>query len=89
MIVVLVSASFDHKFRKTERALQDEISDKVEALKNPKNHVQLKAHKLKGRLKDRYAFSVDYKNRIIFRRIDKSVKTVLLLDFGDHSIYEN
>jgi mRNA-degrading endonuclease YafQ of YafQ-DinJ toxin-antitoxin module len=89
MIVVLVSASFDHKFRKTDAALQDEISDKVDAFKNPQNHAQLKVHKLKGRLKDRYAFSIDYKNRVIFRWVDRSKKTALLLDFGDHSIYEN
>ena len=47
--------------------------------------VRLKTHKLKGRLKDYWSYSIDYQYRIIFRFID--TQTVLYYDIGTHDIY--
>ena len=46
---------------------------------------QLKTHKLKGRLKHYWSYSVDYQYRVMFRFIDNT--TVLYLDIGKHDIY--
>jgi mRNA-degrading endonuclease YafQ of YafQ-DinJ toxin-antitoxin module len=48
--------------------------------------IRLKTHKLHGRMADRWAFSINRKDRIIFRFI--SGDHVLLLDIGDHDIYQ-
>lgn len=53
-------------------------------LANPFDH-RLKTHKLKGKLKNHWSYSVDYQYRIIFRFIDK--ETVLCFDIGKHDIY--
>ena len=46
---------------------------------------RLKTHKLKGKLSNYWAYSVDYQHRIIFRFIDQ--ETVLYFDIGTHDIY--
>ncbi len=86
MIEIVFTPSFDHKVKKTQPALLEELSDTIECLKNRKNHAGMKLHKLHGRLKGLLAVSVDYRHRIIFRWVNKD--RILLMDFGDHSVYE-
>jgi len=47
---------------------------------------QLKTHKLSGRFKHYWAFSIDYRYRIIFEFYSKNVIRFHLV--GDHSIYK-
>ena len=47
---------------------------------------KLKTHKLHGKMSDKFAFSLNRKDRIIFRFV--SSDHVLLLDIGDHDIYQ-
>lgn len=46
----------------------------------------LKTHKLTGKLKKHWSFSVSYKLRIMFRFADKN--TVEFIDIGGHGIYK-
>jgi len=79
-------ATFVHRFNKFDIALQEEVLEKIELFKNPKNHKQLKVHKLHGLLVGRYSFSVNYKIRIVFSYVSK--KEVVLLSIGDHAVYD-
>ena len=45
----------------------------------------LETHKLHGKLKEFYSFSIDSKFRIVFRFI--TGKKVIFLDVGDHDVY--
>ena len=65
-----------------EPALQEEVKERIFLFKNENNHKSLKVHKLSGRLAGRFAFSVNYKIRIVFGYEDK--KTVNLLYVGSH-----
>ena len=47
--------------------------------------IRLKTHKLHGRMSDKYAFSINRRDRIVFRFISND--HILLLDIGDHDIY--
>lgn len=75
-----------HKISKSNPALFNEIFEKIEEFKDPKNHKRLKVHKLNGDFKKFYSFSVDYKNRIVFKYLNK--QTAILMIFGDHQIYQ-
>ncbi len=46
---------------------------------------RLNTHKLKGRLKGYWSYSVDYRYRVLFRFIDN--ETILYHDVGTHEIY--
>lgn len=68
--------------------LIDEALEKIELFRDPKNHENLKVHKLKGRLKDGYSFSVNYKIRIVFTYSNSKPKGAELHAIGDHDVYD-
>ena len=76
---------FVRQFQKLEDGLKEEVLEKIELFRNPKNHKMLKVHKLKGRLKGRWSFSVSYRFRIVFSYVSK--RRAALLGIGDHSVY--
>ena len=78
--------TFVRQFNKLDPELQQEVEEKIELFKDKGSHKQLKIHKLHGRLKDRYSFSVNYKFRIIFTRLSKN--EIVLLAVGNHSVYK-
>ena len=83
---VLYTPSFIRQLKTFSTDLQEEIFEKVELFQNPKNHVTLKVHKLKGRLAGKYSFSVNYKTRIVF--IYGGKKEAILLAVGTHEVYK-
>lgn len=54
-------------------------------LENPFD-LRLKTHKLKGKLKSYYSYSINYQYRILFRFIDK--ESVIYFDVGTHEVYK-
>ena len=85
-MIILYLSSFARMYKK----LPIEIKRKAEAKekifrKNPFER-SLETHKLGGRLRGKWAFSIDHKNRIVF---DFSGDDVVKFYYvGDHSIYE-
>ncbi len=90
MLEIAYSPSFVKKFKKIKKknqALAEEILEKIELFKDVDNHEQLKVHANKGRLRGNHSFSVNYKDRILFKYINKKSE-VYLIAFGDHNIYK-
>ncbi len=87
MLRIGYAASFVRHFKKLHPALKREVVERIEEFKDPKNHRQLEVHKLTGRMRGKYAFSVNYSDRVIFEW-SKDKKTAYLFDVGDHSVYE-
>jgi mRNA-degrading endonuclease YafQ of YafQ-DinJ toxin-antitoxin module len=85
-MLVRFKPSFVREFKKLPIELQEEAFERIEKFKDTNNHQSLKVHKLKGRLKDFYSFSVTYSHRVVFMYEDKN--TVVFLAIGDHSIYK-
>jgi mRNA-degrading endonuclease YafQ of YafQ-DinJ toxin-antitoxin module len=71
---------------KLEKALADEVFEKIEFFKNKENHKMLKVHKLHGRFSGCFSFSIDYKTRIIFKYETRN--EVVFLAIGDHDLYK-
>lgn len=86
MIDVLFTPSFLRQLKAFDISLQEEVTEKVELFKNNSNYRMLKVHKLHGRLKGRWSFSVNYRFRIIFSYASK--QEAILLAVGDHSVYD-
>ena len=86
MIGIEYTSSFIKAYDELDTNLKIEIKEKIELLKNRKNHQVLRVHKLHGRLKNRYSFYVNYKIRIVFEFIDK--QTARLHAISDHDIYK-
>ena len=76
------------QFKKSYKNLSPQIKLKAEVKEkifrqNP-FHPSLDTHKLHGKLKNQWSFSIDREFRILFE-FNKS--DVILLDVGDHEIY--
>lgn len=80
------SPSFERMYKKLDPRLQDRAETReVIFRKNPFNSI-LKTHKLSGSLKDKWAFSIDHKHRIIFSFENKEV--IRFHAIGNHDIYD-
>lgn len=79
---------FHPHFRDAYRKLTKELKKKAEQKEmvfrqNPFDR-RLDTHKLHGKLKRLWSFSVDGENRILFQWAGSNV---IFLDIGDHSLY--
>ena len=83
---VLYSKKFLKMFGRLPIFLQERAAQKENIFKKYPFSKMLRTHKLHGKFEGCYAFSVDYKNRIIFEFIEKN--TVSFIAIGDHSIYQ-
>lgn len=86
----MISVSYTPSFVRQAKALDSRVFNeavvKIESFKDRGNHEPLKVHKLHGRLRDLYSFSVNHDVRIIFEYVDKN--NVIFHDIGRHTIYE-
>ena len=85
MIRISFKPSFVREINKLEKSLIDEVLYKIDILRSSTNNPELKIHKLHGKLKDCWSFSVNYKIRIVFKYESKN--EIVLLVIGDHSVY--
>jgi addiction module RelE/StbE family toxin len=79
-----------HHFIRSYKSLPEEIKARAKQREkifkaNPFDR-RLNTHKLKGRFKDYWSYSINYQYRIMFRFIDD--ETVLYHDIGTHDIYK-
>lgn len=83
MLTIFYTPNFIRRYKHLDPVLQGEVKDKIESFRTIKNHLILKVHKLKGSLDNTYAFSVNFKVRVIFE-YQKNKKNVNLLYVGSH-----
>ena len=85
MILVSFSSSFKRSFKKRIKGDKDKeelFYQKLELfIKNP-YHPQLKTHKLSGKLKNLWSFSIDRNLRVVFFFID--AENVVFENIGTH-----
>ncbi|ELS00923.1 addiction module toxin, RelE/StbE family [Xenococcus sp. PCC 7305] len=85
MIKVSFSSSFRRIFKKKIKGntkLESRFWTKLEVFTNNPFDPSLRTHKLSGKLKDLWSFSVEYDQRIIFYFKDE--ENVVLIDIGNH-----
>jgi len=77
--------NFIRIFKKLPVALQEEIRQKISLFEQDQANISLKNHKLHGKLKNYYSFSVNYSYRILYK---KHGKIVVLAEIGTHDMYK-
>jgi len=82
---ILYKPTFIRQYGKLDTELKNEILEKLELFKNKDSHKSLNLHKLNGKLKDFYSFSINYKIRVVFILENDDA---ILLAVGDHSLYK-
>ena len=85
MIEITFSSSFKRAFKKSVAgnvSREAEFWERVESFKNNPFEPALRTHKLSGKLKDLWSFSVEYDLRVIF--YFESNQRVVFIDIGTH-----
>lgn len=80
------TSRFAREAKKIPQHLRPLIEERVDLFQKNPNDPRLKTHKLTGKLKEYWSFSVDYHWRIIFEFI--GADRALFHSIGDHSIYD-
>lgn len=74
-------------FHRLDPQLQMRARERIMMFERDSFDSRLDTHRLHGKLKNQWSFSVDVRNRILFEFLDKKKGDVVFLDIGDHSIY--
>lgn len=85
-MLIRYKPSFVRDFKKLPSGLQEDILEKIELFRIVENHDKLKIHKLNGRLKDFYSFSVTYSHRIVFQY--EAREEIVFVAVGNHDVYK-
>ncbi len=85
-MIIRYSTKFKREYRKLPLAVKKVAEEKEHIFRQDAFDLRLKTHKLKGRLKDFWSFSIDDKYRIIFEFISK--EEVWFHSAGNHVIYK-
>lgn len=80
------SARFAKQFKKLPAHIQELAEDKINIFQVDPFDPRLKTHKLTGKLKNFWAFRINYSFRVIFFFLDD--RTIRLSAVGNHDIYE-
>lgn len=83
---VYYSSKFAKEYKKLPKKVKLKAEKKEQIFRKTPFNPRLKTHRLKGILKDYWAFSIDYHYRIIFEFKDGEI--VWFHSVGTHEIYE-
>ena len=83
---IYYSSKFAREYRKLPVGVKRRAEPAELLFRENPFHPRLKTHKLHGRFREYWAFSIDEKYRIIFEFHTKNI--VWFHSVGDHSIYE-
>lgn len=84
-MVIFYHARFKRAYKKLSIGLKSKAEIKEKLFRINPFHPNLDTHKLHGKLKNQWSFSVDKKYRILFEFVSQDV---VFLDVGDHEIYK-
>ena len=79
------SSSFQRAFKQLSEEIQKKATKREKIFFQDPFNPSLKTHKLKGKLKNYWSFSVNYNYRIVFKFLNGN--KVGFIAIGTHSIY--
>lgn len=83
---IIYSPQFAKKYKKLTSDVKDIAQTKETIFRKDPFDSRLKTHKLQGKLSDFWAFSIDFRHRVIFEFGEDG--TVYFHSVGTHDIYE-
>ena len=86
MIRITYAPKFLRQLNKLEPSLKAEVKERIVLFKKNPHDSRLRTHKLHGELSDCWAFSINYRLRIIFEYLSEKKAGFLKVD--DHDVYK-
>ena len=85
-MIIYPTSRFKKSFKKLPRYIKEKAHIKDEIFRENPFNLILGTHKLSGRLKNYWSYSVDENYRVLFRFLDKD--KVIYFNIGTHEIYK-
>ena len=86
MIRIYSAPQFEKSIQKIPYRIQIIFQKKLKLFRQDPFYPSLKTHKLSGKMKNYYSFSITYSYRVLFKFSDKN--SALLVNIGTHEIYK-
>ena len=83
---IYYSSKFEGEYKKLPEGIKRLAEEREKMFRKTPFDPQLNTHKLHGRFKEYWAFSIDDKYRVIFEFAKKDI--IWFHSVGDHSIYQ-
>jgi addiction module RelE/StbE family toxin len=87
---IVFDAYFEKEFEIYKKRLSkkkiEKLKERLIIFRNNPFDQRLKTHKLKGKLRNYWVFSISHSDRLMFRFLNKD--EVFFINIGDHSIYK-
>lgn len=87
-MTIYVYTRYQRSYKNLDSQLQQLAEHRISIFRHNLFDSRLDTHRLHGKLKNQWSFSVDGRNRVLFEFLDKKKEDVVFLDIGDHSIYK-
>ncbi|MEK7480667.1 MAG: type II toxin-antitoxin system mRNA interferase toxin, RelE/StbE family [Patescibacteria group bacterium] len=84
---VIPTSRFRFSLKKLPIALVEKVVERTLLFKKNPFDPLLQTHKLHGKLKNKWSFSVDNRFRVVFEFNKLNRSEVIFLDIGDHDLY--
>ena len=78
---------FQRSYRGLESQIKADAEERVALFLIDPFDIRLDTHRLHGKLKKQWSFSVNNRYRILFEFLNKAKDEIVFLDVGTHSIY--
>lgn len=85
-MIIRVSSKFKKAYKKIPNYVKDKVKEKENLFRIDPFNTRLETHKLHGKYKDYWSFTVAGQYRIIFAFADKN--TADFINIGTHEIYK-
>ena len=86
MIKIHTAPQFKKSIQKIPYRTQTAFQKKLKLFRQDPFYPPLKTHKLSGKMKSYYSFSVSYSYRVLFKFLSKN--EALFINIGTHEIYK-
>ena len=84
---IIYTSKFEREYKKLPKLLKDLAEEKEKIFKKNPFDKKLETYKLRGKLRNFWAFSISHNCRVIFEA-SKDKKTFYFYSVGDHKIYK-
>lgn len=86
-MIIYYHPRFRRSYRGLDKQIQAQAEESIALFRRDPFTVRLDTHRLHGKLKKQWSFSVNNRDRILFEFLNKVQTEVVFLDIGDHRIY--
>jgi len=83
---IFYSPEFSRKYKRLPDLVKESAKEKIEIFRRDPFDASLKTHKLHGKFRDFWSFSIDYEYRIIFKFEPDDI--IKFYSMGGHAIYK-